>query len=66
VDDYGNVFRRGGATALNVHDWQALSASAIADSFLRLKPQDGKVQASCSDKAAPPTAGTTQPAVAKF
>lgn len=49
VDDYGNVFRRGVPTALNVHDWQALSASPAADSFLRLKPQDGTLKASCGD-----------------
>jgi hypothetical protein len=49
VDDYGNRFRRGVPTSLNVHDWQTLSASAIADSFLRLKPQDGMLKGSCSE-----------------
>ena len=34
VDDFGNVFRRGVPTPLNVHDWQALSKSAAAGSFL--------------------------------
>jgi hypothetical protein len=28
TDDFGNVFRRGLATPLNVHDWQMLSQSA--------------------------------------
>ena len=66
VDDYGNVFRRGVPTLLNVHDWQALSASAMAGSFLRLKPQDGTSKQSCAEKAAPPAAGTREPAAAKF
>src|SRR5262249_28808833 len=33
VDDFGNVFRRGVVTALNVHDWQALSTSASSGAF---------------------------------
>ena len=38
TDDFGNTFRRGEPTALNVHDWQVLSKSAAASSFLFLKP----------------------------
>jgi hypothetical protein len=30
TDDFGNVFRRGAPTALNVHDWQTLSRGARA------------------------------------
>jgi catechol 2,3-dioxygenase-like lactoylglutathione lyase family enzyme len=37
-DDYGNVFRRGELTPLNVHDWQMLAKSAAGDAFLFLAP----------------------------
>jgi hypothetical protein len=33
MDDFGNVFVRGQAVALNVHDWQALSKSVVAEQF---------------------------------
>jgi len=33
VDDFGNVFVRGEAVAVNIHDWQALSKSAVAGQF---------------------------------
>ena len=33
VDDFGNVFRRGERTALNIHDWQVLSRSVVAEQF---------------------------------
>jgi hypothetical protein len=36
MDDFGNVFRRGEVTALNVHDWQVLSKGAAAAAFLFL------------------------------
>jgi catechol 2,3-dioxygenase-like lactoylglutathione lyase family enzyme len=42
IDDYGNVFRRGVVTPLNVHDWQALSKSSAAESFLLLKPSPAR------------------------
>lgn len=38
VDDFGNVFRRGVPTPLNVHDWQALGRNA-PESFLLVKPE---------------------------
>ena len=38
TDDFGNVFRRGVATPLNIHDWQMLSKSAASGAFLFLKP----------------------------
>ena len=44
TDDFGNVFRRGEPTAVNVHDWQVLSKSAASASFLFLEPE--KVSAS--------------------
>ena len=43
VDDLGNVFRRGVPTRLNVHDWQMLSKSSAAGSFLFLKPEETPV-----------------------
>jgi hypothetical protein len=33
VDDFGNVFVRGQTVTLNVHDWQVLSKSAVAEQF---------------------------------
>jgi len=36
TDDLGHTFRRGEPVALNVHDWQTLSQSAVADNFLLL------------------------------
>jgi catechol 2,3-dioxygenase-like lactoylglutathione lyase family enzyme len=36
TDDLGHTYRRGEPIALNVHDWQALSRSAAASSFLFL------------------------------
>jgi catechol 2,3-dioxygenase-like lactoylglutathione lyase family enzyme len=39
-DDFGNTFRRGEPASLNVHDWQVLSKSAAASSFLFLKPEE--------------------------
>lgn len=38
IDDFGNVYRRGMATTVNVHDWQVLSRGAGRDSFLLLAP----------------------------
>jgi catechol 2,3-dioxygenase-like lactoylglutathione lyase family enzyme len=45
-DDFGNVFRRGELTPLNVHDWQMLSASPAADAFLLLAPENSRTTAS--------------------
>lgn len=56
-DDFGNVFRRGVFTPLNIHDWQMLSKSAAGDAFLFLKPEDSKRDASCGDQPSRPPAG---------
>jgi catechol 2,3-dioxygenase-like lactoylglutathione lyase family enzyme len=40
ADDFGNVFRRGERVSLNIHDWQVLSGSAVADQFLFLPPAE--------------------------
>jgi catechol 2,3-dioxygenase-like lactoylglutathione lyase family enzyme len=47
TDDFGNVFRRGVSTSLNVHDWQMLSKSAASGAFLLLDPQVAKPAAAC-------------------
>jgi hypothetical protein len=33
TDDFGNAFRRGECVSLNIHDWQVLSRSAVAEQF---------------------------------
>lgn len=38
TDDFGNVFRRGAATGLNIHDWLALKQGPVAAQFLLLTP----------------------------
>jgi len=48
TDDFGNVFRRGVPTALNVHDWLVLANGAASGAFVFLKPEGSKVDASCS------------------
>jgi hypothetical protein len=53
MDDYGNVYRRGAFTPLNVHDWQMLSKGDAAESFLLLAP--GATIEAASTEAAPPT-----------
>jgi hypothetical protein len=50
ADDFGNVFRRGVVTPLNVHDWQALSTGAAAGSFLFLNPEVGRSASCCADQ----------------
>jgi catechol 2,3-dioxygenase-like lactoylglutathione lyase family enzyme len=50
TDDFGNTFRRGEPTPLNVHDWQVLSKSAASSSFLFLEPE--KVAAGAAAVAA--------------
>ena len=49
TDDFGNVFRRGVPTPLNVHDWQLLSKGAARSAFLFLQPDTLKVAACCTD-----------------
>jgi catechol 2,3-dioxygenase-like lactoylglutathione lyase family enzyme len=56
TDDFGNVFRRGVATPLNIHDWQLLSKGAASSAFLFLEPEGSKTEASCADRSAPKTA----------
>jgi hypothetical protein len=58
TDDVGNVFRRGVATALNVHDWQMLSKSGASSAFLFLKPEESRTDESCCDQSARPPAST--------
>lgn len=53
TDDFGNVFTRGVATALNVHDWQVLSKSAVAGAFLLLQPAESKVDLLRGSRPAP-------------
>jgi catechol 2,3-dioxygenase-like lactoylglutathione lyase family enzyme len=44
-DDYGNVFRRGVLTPLNVHDWQMLSNGEAGAAFILLAPNgSGKAE----------------------
>ena len=53
TDDFGNVFRRGVATPLNVHDWQLLSKGAASGAFLFLTPEESKAEAAaCCDQSA--------------
>jgi catechol 2,3-dioxygenase-like lactoylglutathione lyase family enzyme len=42
ADDFGNVFPRGERVSLNIHDWQHLSRSTVADQFLFLSPDKGE------------------------
>jgi hypothetical protein len=53
ADDYGNVFRRGELTPLNVHDWQMLSKGKAAGEFVFFAPQAH--DAACADDEGPPT-----------
>ena len=48
IDDFGNVFHRGVPTALNIHDWLALTNGAASGGFLFLKPGGPPVDTSCS------------------
>ena len=57
TDDFGNVFRRGVPTLLNVHDWQVLSKGAANTAFLFLPPDasktsDPKADTCCAGQAA--------------
>src|SRR5262249_36531782 len=48
ADDFGNVFRRGVPTALNAHDWLALSKGPARSAFLFLEPESSKVPSACA------------------
>ncbi len=52
TDDFGNVFRRGVPTPLNVHDWQMLSKGAASGAFLFLKPEAAKAAEACCARPA--------------
>jgi catechol 2,3-dioxygenase-like lactoylglutathione lyase family enzyme len=54
VDDFGNVFRRGVITAINVHDWQALSKSTSSSAFKLLEPESSAVAAACCEASEAP------------
>jgi catechol 2,3-dioxygenase-like lactoylglutathione lyase family enzyme len=53
TDDFGNVYQRGIATAINVHDWQVLSKGASRELFLLLAPEGAKGLA--AGRSTPPT-----------
>ena len=60
TDDFGNVFRRGVPTPLNVHDWQVLSKGAANAAFLFLTPDEPKTgSVCCSGQPAEAVAVTT-------
>jgi catechol 2,3-dioxygenase-like lactoylglutathione lyase family enzyme len=46
-DDFGNRYLRGERVMLNIHDWQALSKSAVAGQFLLLPPVETPMEAAC-------------------
>jgi catechol 2,3-dioxygenase-like lactoylglutathione lyase family enzyme len=51
TDDFGNVFPRGERVSLNIHDWQVLSRSAVAEQFRFLSADSlAIVQESCCAK----------------
>jgi catechol 2,3-dioxygenase-like lactoylglutathione lyase family enzyme len=41
TDDFGNVFPRGEAVSVNIHDWLALKNGAAASQFVLLPPDGG-------------------------
>lgn len=53
IDDFGNVFRRGVVTPLNVHDWQVLSKSAAGSAFVLLEAGDSKIGVSTAQWSVP-------------
>jgi catechol 2,3-dioxygenase-like lactoylglutathione lyase family enzyme len=56
-DDFGNVFRRGVATPLNIHDWQMLSKSTASSAFLFLKRDEAAAaEGCCASQSVPLTA----------
>jgi hypothetical protein len=59
TDDFGNVYQRGIATTVNVHDWQVLSKGAGRDSFLLLAPEGSKASAGGRRTPPAPTIATT-------
>src|SRR5215471_8822513 len=60
TDDYGNVFRRGELTPLNVHDWQMLSNGDAAASFMFLTLDERSEVACCNEAAAPTPASSVK------
>ena len=60
VDDFGNVFRRGVPTPLNIHDWQVLSSGAAKDAFLFLKPGEQQESACCDQAEAAPAGASSR------
>jgi catechol 2,3-dioxygenase-like lactoylglutathione lyase family enzyme len=52
TDDFGNVFTRGVATPVNVHDWQMMAKGPARSDFLLLAPEDATA-ASGADRPAP-------------
>lgn len=60
TDDFGNVFRRGELTPLNVHDWQMLSKGDAAASFILLAPGE-RSEAACRNEEAPLTPMSSSP-----
>ena len=50
VDDFGNVFKRGVPTPVNVHDWQVLSKGATSGSFLFMKTEQPIAEGCCGDQ----------------
>jgi hypothetical protein len=56
TDDFGNVFRRGVPTLLNVHDWQVLSKGAASGAFLLVKPDGLTMEGSCGERCETATA----------
>jgi catechol 2,3-dioxygenase-like lactoylglutathione lyase family enzyme len=52
TDDFGNAFRRGVPTPLNVHDWQVLSRGSAKDAFVFLEPDAAPNEPSCADRPA--------------
>jgi len=59
TDDFGNVFRRGVPTPLNVHDWQMLSKGAANAAFLFLTPEEPKAASACCDSQSAEAAAAT-------
>jgi hypothetical protein len=49
IDDFGNVFRRGVATPINVHDWQVLSKGPASGTFVFLKAEKPIAEGCCGD-----------------
>lgn len=57
TDDFGNRFRRGALTPLNIQDWQVLSKGPAASAFLFLEPGEVKAETCCASQSDAATAG---------